>query len=405
MVNKLPELLAPAGNMERLEFAVHYGADAVYCGGKKLGLRSFATNFTMEEMQEAAKLVHSLDKRIYVTLNAFMRNSDLADLPGYIADIVHTGIDALIVTDPAAIVMIKKYAPQIELHISTQANVLNYETANFYHKIGAKRIILARELSLDEIRTIRDHTPQTLELEAFVHGAMCISYSGRCLLSNFFSGRDGNRGECNQPCRFNYEIREKGKDGDWYPIEQDENGTYILSSRDLMMLSHIDKLIDAGICSLKIEGRMKTSFYVASVVNAYRIALDSLKEGKPIDNKLLAEMDKLRHRPYTTGFYLGDCEREYTKGNCYIQSHEFVAKVLMYDADNKRALVEQRNRFFVGDSLEVLTPGCLPYIVKVDSITNLDGESQEAAPHPKQKVWLAIETPVKPMDILKRKIE
>lgn len=402
---KLPELLAPAGNMERLVFAFKYGADAVYCGTKQLSLRSFADNFTIEELAQAAKIAHALGKRIYVTVNAFVKNKDFAQLSSYIAELSKADVDALIVTDPAVIMTIKEVAPELEFHISTQANTLNYKTAAFYHSLGAKRIILARELSLDEIKEIRDNTPPDLELELFVHGAMCVSYSGRCLLSNFVSGRDGNRGECSQPCRWGYEIRQSGTDGEFMPVEQDEQGTYLLNANDLMLLEHLDKLIDAGVSSLKIEGRMKTAFYVASVANAYRMALGAIELGQPFDTAWLAEMQKLRHRPYSSGFLLGsNTAMEGAKGDLYLQTHDFVAVVLEYDEGNKRALVEQRNRFFQDDTLEVLSPGSLSGRVVVSKIVNLDGLQQQSAPHPQQHLWLSVDCPLKPYDILRKEL-
>lgn len=391
--------------MERLVFAFQYGADAVYCGTKQLSLRSFADNFTIEELGEAAKFAHALGKRIYVTVNAFVKNKDFAQLSTYIAELAKAKVDALIVTDPAVIMTIKEVAPEIEFHISTQANTLNSKTAKFYHSLGAKRIILARELSLDEIKEIRDHTPTDLELELFVHGAMCVSYSGRCLLSNFLSGRDGNRGECAQPCRWGYEIRQSGKDGGFMPMEQDERGTYILNANDLMLLEHLDKLIDAGVSSLKIEGRMKTAFYVASVANVYRMALDALQSGQPYDTAWTAEMQKLRHRPYTTGFLFGGNDKtEAVGGDLYLQTHDFVAVVLEYDEGHQRALVEQRNRFFLEDRLEVLSPGSLERSVLVSKIVNLEGEQQQSAPHPQQHLWLSVDRPLKPYDILRKEL-
>lgn len=400
-MSKRIELLAPAGNRERLDFALHYGADAVYCGGKQLSLRSFADNFSLDELKSAASYAHSLGRRVYVAVNAFVRNKDLAPLAEYIGELEKIGADAIIATDPAVILAAREHAPKLELHISTQANTLNVAAARFYHSLGAKRIILARELTLDEIKEIRDGTPDDLELEAFVHGAMCISYSGRCLLSKVLNGRDGNRGECAQPCRLGYEIRERGGDGEFLPVEQDEHGTYLLNSNDLMLLEHLDKLIDAGVTSLKIEGRMKTAFYVASVVNVYRMALDAIKEGRPFDPAWLAELNKLRHRPYSTGFVFGDSAESMT-GDQYLQTHDFVAVVLAYDAATSRALVEQRNRFFAGDTLEVLSPGLLDGRVAVQKIVDMDGQAQQSAPHPQQRLYLTVDKPLQPRDILRK---
>ena len=401
----MAELLAPAGSMERLRYALRYGADAVYCGGKKLGLRAFADNFDSEELAVACREAHSLGKRLYVTVNAFIKNSDLEGLDDYFREICHAGADAVIVSDPAALLRAKKAAPELELHISTQANVMNYETCRFYYELGAKRVILARELSLDEIKQIRDHVPDQLELEAFVHGAMCVSYSGRCLLSNFLDGREGNRGECVQPCRWRYEIREAGKDGLYYPVEQDESGTYILNSNDLMLIEHLGELIDAGITSLKIEGRMKTAFYVASVVNAYRMALDSLSAGRPFDTRLLDELSKLRHRPYTTGFMFGRQPAECVSGSTYAQTHDFVAAVISYDEISHTVTVQQRNRFFEGDELEVLSPGDFSKRVAVKNLRDESGILQPSAPHPCQTLVFDCPSPLKPMDVLRRRID
>lgn len=402
---KLPELLAPAGNMERLQFAVHYGADAVYCGGKRLSLRAFAQNFSIEELTEACQYVHERGKKLYVTLNAYMQDPDFDGLPKYIRQLEKAGVDAVIVSDPGALVCVRESAPEMELHLSTQANTLNSRAAKFWHSMGVKRIITARELSLDRIKEMRDAIPPDLELEVFVHGAMCISYSGRCLLSKVMQGRDGNRGACAQPCRYRFEMRGFTDDKSYYPIEQDEQGTYVLNSRDLNMIAHIDELMQAGVSSLKIEGRMKTAFYVASVVNAYKMALDDWQEGRSFNPVLQEELDKLRHRPYTTGFFLSKQEeRETMHGSDYLQTHDFVAVVLRYDEEQKRALVEQRNRFFSGDTLELISPRDVAREFVVQAMFDENGTLIESAPHPKQKVWLEIPE-VQPLDILRRRIQ
>lgn len=398
------ELLAPAGNRERLDFAMHYGADAVYCGYKQQSLRAFADNFTIEELTQAANEVHKIGKKIYVTLNAFMRSYDISSLKENCKEIALTGVDAIIVSDPAALLCAKEVAPQLEVHISTQANTLNYMTANFWHKNGASRIILARELSLDEIREMRDHIPDDLELECFVHGAMCMSYSGRCMLSNYLDGRDGNRGACIQPCRWGYEIRHVGADGAWHHLEQDEHGTYLFNSNDLNLIAHLQELIDAGVSSLKIEGRMKTAFYVANVVNAYRMALDDVQKGLPIREEIQAELEKLRHRPYTTGFIMGkdeDTIRESQYENAYDQTHEFVGVVLDYDEATGRALVEQRNRFFVGDTIEIMSPGKTFDLIENILLFDMNGNALESAPHAQQKLWIPM-PPVIPKAILRK---
>ena len=398
------ELLAPAGNMERLVFALHYGADAVYCGGTKLGLRAQAGNFDLDQLHEAVEYTHSKNKKIYVTLNAYIKNSDLDGLSDYIKQLAQTGIDALIISDPATIMTAKEVAPDLELHLSTQANTLNYKAAKFWHDIGIKRVVLAREHSLEDIKMVNENTPESLELEAFVHGAMCVSYSGRCLLSNFFSGRDANQGECSQPCRWNYEIKHRGNDSELYPIEQDENGTYIMNSRDMMLIEHLEKLVDAGVSSFKIEGRMKTAFYVASVVNAYKMAFDDVFADKPFNAKLVDELNKLRHRPYSTGFYFPGTETEKTNGDIYLQTHDFVAVVKSYDAQNKRALIQQRNRFFEGDELEVLSPMNLDKKLTAKNITTLKGEIIQSASHPMEELWIDSDVELCEMDILRKKL-
>lgn len=398
------ELLAPAGNRERLNFALHYGADAVYCGTKEKSLRAFADNFSFEELADAAQFVHDQQRRIYVTLNIFMRNHDVDTLPDYCKEIAKTGVDAIIVSDPAALLVAKEVAPELEIHISTQANVLNYKTAQFWHEMGASRIILARELPLEQIRGIRDHVSDTLELECFVHGAMCMSYSGRCMLSNYLDGRDGNRGACIQPCRWGYEMRERGKDGQWHSVAEDEHGTYLFNANDLNLVAHIQELMDAGITSLKIEGRMKTAFYVASVVNAYRMALQAIERGEVLPDEVAKELEKIRHRPYTEGFLYGKesrTPRESQEENGYEQTHEFVGVVLDYHADTGMAKVEQRNRFFLHDRLEILSPGRIDQAFVADCIEDESGQLVESACHPKQILYVKM-PPVKPYDILRK---
>src|SRR5690554_4163541 len=304
-MNKI-EILAPAGNMENLKMAITYGADAVYIGGKQFGLRAFANNFTIEQMNEAVTYAHQKGKRVYVTLNIFPRNEDFSQMGDYIRALADIKIDALIISDPGILTLVKELAPELEIHLSTQANNTNWYSANFWHEQGVKRIILARELSLKEISEIRKNTPDTLELEAFVHGAMCISYSGRCLLSNVFTGRDANRGECAHPCRWKYHIVEDKRPGEYYPIFEDDRGTYIMNSKDLCMIEHIPELINAGIDGFKIEGRMKSSYYVATVVQAYRREIDDyLKDQETYmwDPERMDEIKKVSHRAFTTGFY------------------------------------------------------------------------------------------------------
>ena len=303
----IPELLAPAGNMEKLKVAFAYGADAVYIGGKRFGLRAFADNFTPEEIKEGIDFAHRIGKKVYVTMNIFARNEDFNGMEEYIRYLKRVGADAVILSDPGIIELVKKTEPDLEIHLSTQASTTNYHSALFWHKIGVKRIILARELSINEIRQIRDNTPESLELEAFVHGAMCMSYSGRCTISNYLTGRDANRGECTQPCRWRYYVVEEKSPGQFMPIEEDDRGTYLFNSRDLCMLEHIPELVKTGLSSLKIEGRMKSVYYIASVVSSYRKELDKYLNNPSeyrLDPKNMEELRKVSHRPYTTGFIL-----------------------------------------------------------------------------------------------------
>lgn len=344
------ELLAPAGNFDKLVTAVHFGADAVYFAGKQLGLRAFAGNFTDEEIEKAMLFLHKNGKKGYITLNIVAKDFDFENLDTYLAHLEKCKVDGLIVSDVGLIYYIRKNFPSLNVHVSTQANVNNSQSAKFYADMGVTRIVLARELSLNDIKNIRKNLPENVEIEAFVHGAMCISYSGRCLLSNYLTGRDSNRGACVQACRWKYFIREESRD-DEYEIQEDERGTYILNSKDLCMIEHIKELEEAGIASLKIEGRMKSDYYVASVVNAYRRAID----GKNDMKTLLDELEKTSHRRYTTGFYFGSDDKEHLETSMPVQTAVFVAKVVE-DEKNGYAKVEMRNRFKKGDVLEILSP-------------------------------------------------
>lgn len=399
------ELLSPAGNRERLAFALHYGADAVYMGGARFGLRAFAENFSEDALAEAVHYTHSLHKKIYITLNVFARNADIVQMEEYLSFLGEIKPDGVIVSDLGVFSLVRRHIPHIPVHISTQANTVNFAAAAAWHKMGAKRIVLARELSLEEIKYIRDHTPPELELEAFVHGAMCISMSGRCLLSNYLSGRDANKGECVQACRWSYALQEKNRDGQYLPIEEDERGTYILNSKDLCMIPHLQQLRDAGVSSFKIEGRMKTAYYAAVVTGAYRNALEDMQAGRPFRQELLQELAQAANRDFTTGFYLGNADesaQRYFSSKC-TQESEFVAVVLAYDAARGEALVEQRNRFFKGDTLEIFSPKGVVGQIKAEYIRNEEGVEQEAAPHPQQRVFIPCSYPVQPMDILRKK--
>ncbi len=344
------ELLAPAGNFDKLVTAVHFGADAVYFAGKQFGLRAFAGNFTDEEIEKAMLFLHENGKKGYVTLNIVAKDIDFENLDPYLKHLEKCKVDGLIVSDVGLIYYIRKNFPSLNVHVSTQANVNNSQSAKFYADMGVTRIVLARELNLVEIKNIRKNLPASVEIEAFAHGAMCISYSGRCLLSNYLTGRDSNRGACVQACRWKYFIREESRD-DEYEIQEDERGTYILNSKDLCMIEHIKELEEAGIASLKIEGRMKSDYYVASVVNAYRRAID----GKNDMKTLLDELEKTSHRRYTTGFYFGSDDKEHLETSMPVQTAVFIAKVVEDEKDGY-AKVEMRNRFKIGDVLEILSP-------------------------------------------------
>ncbi|MBE5738292.1 MAG: U32 family peptidase [Clostridiales bacterium] len=398
------ELLAPAGNMEKLKVAFRYGADACYMAGKKFGLRAFSGNFDEDELVEAVNYAHNLGKKIYITVNIVAHNSDFEGLAEYLKYLQEIGVDAVIVSDMGIMSFVREYAPKLDIHVSTQANITNKHTAKAFCDMGAKRIILARELSIKEIKEIRDYIPDDVEIETFVHGAMCISYSGRCLLSNYLTGRDSNRGACVQACRFEYTICEKSRDGEHYEIQEDDRGTYILNSKDMCMIEHLKDVIDAGVTSFKIEGRMKSAYYVATVVNAYRRALDDLIAGKDFDNALLEELEKTSHRRYTTGFFYGEKDKEYIKDSMPIQSHEFMA-IVKSDAKDGYALIEQRNRFKVGETLEVLSPNdTFNKVIEVGEMLSEDNEIIEDANKVQQLIKLKTSLNLKAGDILRKEV-
>ncbi len=379
----IPELLSPAGDEVRLRYALDFGADAVYIGATAFGMRSNPANFNAEQLKNAVKSAHSLGKRLYLTCNTLPRNDELSELPDFLSYAQEIGVDALIVADLGVLSLAKKYAPDTDIHISTQAGVVNYETARAFYDMGAKRVVLARELSLDEIATLRAKTPAELEIEAFVHGAMCMSFSGRCILSDYMTGRDANRGDCAQPCRWKYHISEETRPGQYYPIEQDDCGTYIFNSKDLCMIEHIPELISAGINSFKIEGRAKSEYYTAVITKAYRAAIDEYLKNPcseyTLPRWILEETDKISHREYSTGFYFGRMkDGQILDNGGYIRKWDLCA--LYRKQENGRLYVDQRNRFFEGDELEVSEPFKPPYKIKVIDLYNEnDGEKVSAA--------------------------
>ena len=404
---KKPELLAPAGNMEKLKMALLYGADAVYLGGKAFGLRAFGGNFTNEELQEAVDFAHKLGKKIYVTVNIFPHNSDIAKLPAYLTFLNEIKVDAILVADLGVFTLAKEYAPDVELHISTQANNTNWAAVNAGAEMGASRVVLAREMSLEEIKEIREKC--SVELEMFVHGAMCISYSGRCLMSNYLTGRDANRGSCAQPCRWNYALVEEKRPGQYFPVLEDERGTYIFNSKDMCLLPYLPDVIASGVDSLKIEGRMKSVHYAASVVKAYREAIDSYfaaPEQFEVKKEWVEELDKVSHRAYTTGFYYGrPTEKDQIYGtSSYTQTSDFVGLVLDYDEKTGFATVEQRNNMKVGQEIEIFQPHLAGYRQILQEMYNDEGEAIQVAPHPQQIVKIRMDKPVEPYGILRRDI-
>ncbi|MDD3395978.1 MAG: U32 family peptidase [Acidaminococcaceae bacterium] len=405
--NKKVELLAPAGSMEKCKMALLYGADAVYLGGKNFGLRAFAGNFSPEEMQEAVTYAHSLGKKVYVTVNIFPHNSDLKSLPDYLRSLAVIGVDALLISDLGVWQIARQVVPQVPLHVSTQANTCNWATAQAWQDLGAERVVLARELSLEEIKEINARC--SVELEAFVHGAMCISYSGRCLLSSYFTGRDGNRGACAQVCRWEFNLQEKNRPGEQFPIAEDERGTYILNSRDLCLIDYLPQLITNGIDSLKIEGRMKSVHYVATVISVYRQAIDSFladPEHYTVKPEWREELNKVSHRPYTTGFALDKpgAEGQVYTTSSYEQTHDFVGLVLSYDAKSGRAQIEQRNNVKAGEMLEVLTPAGKVYPLRLEQMQDDAGVAIAVAPHAQMHFSIAAALPLPQYSLLRRKI-
>ncbi len=407
---KKMELLAPAGDLEKLKIAVVYGADAVYFGGEMFSLRAGAGNMTLEEMKEGVEFAHARGVKCYLTVNIFAHNEDIQPLTDYLTQLrdIHMDLDAYIVSDPGIIDLIQEIIPEAEIHLSTQANMTNFRTANFWYKFGVKRIVLARELTFEEIRQLRQQIPEDMELEAFVHGAMCISYSGRCLLSNFMIERDANRGACAHPCRWKYSLVEEQRPGEYYPVEEDGRGTYILNSRDLCMIEHIPELAEAGIVSAKIEGRMKSIFYVATLVSAYRRAIDAYYEDPEhyiFREEWMSEMMKASHREFTTGFYFHqptNKDQNY-QTSAYTREYSFTGLVLDYDPENGIATVEQRNKMVLGDEIEVMGPGRDFFTQTLKEMYDEEGTPVQSAPHPQQILRIRMDQPVRPYDMLRKK--
>ena len=397
--DKKPELLAPAGDFERLRMAVAYGADAVYLAGGDFGMRAFAGNFTPEELEQAVRLCHAKGVKVHVTCNTLPRNGEVARLPEFLERLDAAGVDAVIVADLGVFRLAQRHAPHVQLHMSTQAGVANYESARMWHELGASRVILARELSMDEVRELRAKTPRELEVETFVHGAMCVSYSGRCVLSNYMTGRDAQRGACAQPCRYKYALMEEKRPGEYFPVEEDSRGAYIFSSRDMCMIDHIPELIEAGIDSLKIEGRAKSAYYAACVTSAYRHAIDAAAAGEPLAPLWRDEVEKVSHRHYSTGFFYG-YPGQYTDDGRYIRQWQVVAQVESCDEDGS-AVLSLRNKFARGDQVELIGPGMEPVAFAAPEMEDMDGLPLEEPRNPQMRFRMKLPTAVLPLAMLR----
>ncbi len=406
-----PELLAPAGDLEKLKIAVLYGADAVYIGGEAYGLRAKAKNFDLDTMAEGIQFAHDHGAKVYITANIFAHNADFEGMAEYFKAVEKIGADALIISDLGVFSVAKEAVPNMEIHVSTQANNTNYMSAGMWYKLGAKRVVIARELSFGEVKQIRENIPEDMDIEAFVHGAMCISYSGRCLLSNYLSGRDANKGACSHPCRWKYHLVEETRPGEYMPIEENERGTYIYNSKDLCMIEHIPDILESGIMSLKIEGRMKTPFYVGTVVKAYRQAIDDYMTSPDLYREklpqYLEEVSKASHRDYTEGFYYEkpNGNQQIYNSNTYIRGFDFVGMVQENsNPETGIAIVEQRNKFSVGDTIEVMPAKGNAFTMKVSKMWDADGNPVESAPHPQQILQILFDRPVKKYDMLRKNV-
>jgi len=401
------ELLAPAGNLEKLKVAALYGADAVYCGGFSYGLREGADNFSYDELKEGTEFLHARDKQIYVTVNMIPHNEDLENLPEYLHQLEEIGVDALIISDPGVLNIIREEDIDLDLHLSTQANAVNYASVNFWHKLGLERVILARELSKEEIKEIRENTD--ISLEMFIHGAMCISYSGRCLLSNYFVNRDANRGQCAHSCRWKYYLMEEERPGEYYPVFEDKNGTHIMNSKDLCLIEYIPEVLATGVDSLKIEGRMKGMHYVANVVSTYKKALDEYYQDPKnyeFKQEWFQDLRKVSHRGYTTGFFLHpptEDDQNY-ESSAYKRTYDFMGVIRGYDFENKEALIEVRHKFFRGDKIEILKHNGNVQTESVDYIINEEGVKVEDAPHPKEIIRVPVENEYEELEVVRREV-
>ena len=401
-MRKKPELLAPAGDMERLRLAVLYGADAVYLAGTSFGMRSFAGNFTDEELPVAVEYAHSHGVRVHATVNTMPRCDEIVHLPAHLERLNDAGVDALIIADLGVFQMAAKYAPNCERHVSTQVSIANDACATAWYELGAKRVVLARELTLEEIRTIRANTPPELELETFAHGAMCVSYSGRCLLSNYMTGRDSNRGACAQPCRYQYTLMEEKRPGEYFPVFEDEKGTYIMNSRDMCMIDHLDDLMDAGVDCIKLEGRAKSAYYAAIVTGAYRHVLDDVAAGHPVDPIWRDEVEHVSHRHYSTGCYYGE-PGQYTESARYLREWQVIAMVTACD-EQGNATLSLRNKFAAGDTVELVGPDTKPFAFTVPMMEDLEGNPLAEPRTPQMEFRMKLPKPVPAWSILRHAV-
>lgn len=401
-----PEVLSPAGDSESFAAALSFGADAVYLAGKQFGMRTASRNFSLEELYNACEKAHQLSKKVYLTCNTLPRNEDLPAMPDFLKEAAAAGVDAFIIADLGVFEMAEKAAPDVERHISTQGGIINYASARAWYELGAKRVVLARETRLDEIAEMRAKIPADLEIECFVHGAMCVSFSGRCLISSFMTGRDANRGDCAQPCRWKYHLMEENREGEFFPVEERDGGTYLYNSRDLCMIEHIPALVKAGVNSLKIEGRAKTYYYTAVTTNAYRHAVDEYF-ANPADDYTLSpwireELEKISHRQYSTGFFFGAEPGQETKNGGYIRRYNAVA-VCEQSSKVNVAVITQRNKFLVGDTLDILPPDGHSFNVICQRLVNEDGQEVDAAPHPMQRLWMTTDKPIVKGSVIRKK--